>query len=108
VLVDFSNLNVVPYRQHIEWVNPTAYYMNGEPFDMGAHGSYELSFGALSTTYHIAAPVFDKSIVDYFVYLITNSFKPKPPMPNPPTPSGPIPNVDPAFDNKINITQPEP
>lgn len=93
----FRDLHVVPYRQAISFVNPTAMIFNAEPFDMGAHGSYELSFGALSTSYNVAAPVFDKSIVDYIISLVTNMGGN--PHTNPEEPNGPITPTDPATGN---------
>lgn len=101
--MSFVDLHFVPYRQSVGFVNPTAMLFNSEPFDLGAHASYVLNFGELSTTYSVAAPVFEKSIVDYIISLISGAVQPKPM----PEPSGPITPTDPATGNKtFNETVP--
>lgn len=103
--MSFSGLHLMPYRQTVAFVNPTAVLIAGTPFDMGGHGSYEISFGALSTSYSISAPIFDKSIVDYLISLPA-ILLPKD-VPHPKPEPGPITPQDPSTANTtFNETEP--
>ena len=98
--MSFSGLQFVPYRQYVAIMNPTAVLLGGKNFDMGAHASYVLNFGSLSTTYDIGAPGFEKSFLDYIVKMcgyVQENVMPKPPAP-------PVP---PAPQNKTNQTNPD-
>ncbi len=64
-------LDVTPYRQIIEWVNPEALIFGSKTsLGVGAIGEYDLYFLETSTTYGANAFIFSKSIADYFDSMI--------------------------------------